>query len=153
MATKNTMKKIVIYTDGACQGNPGPGGWAAILYYENHQRELSGGISQTTNNRMEMTAAIEALSAVKTKSHITLHTDSEYVRQGITSWIHSWKEKNWKKSDNKPVKNADLWKKLDDISQQHEISWKWVKGHSGHPENEAADALAKKAMLAHLAKA
>lgn len=137
------MKQVTIYTDGACSGNPGPGGWGAVLYYGNTERELSGGEAETTNNRMELTAAIKALEALKSRCKVALYTDSEYVRKGITEWITGWKAKGWKTAAKKPVKNADLWKQLDDIAAQHEVHWHWVKGHAGDPMNERADALAR----------
>jgi ribonuclease HI len=130
---------VVIYTDGACSGNPGPGGWGAILTYGDTCKEISGGEALTTNNRMELMAAISALEALKRPSRVELHTDSVYVKNGITSWIHGWKKNGWKTADKKPVKNAELWQRLD-------IDWRWVKGHAGHPENERADELARLAM-------
>lgn len=136
------MDEVTIYTDGACRGNPGPGGWGALLIYGIHQKELFGGEKETTNNRMELMAVIQALSALKRPCHITLYTDSQYVKNGITQWIHNWKKNKWKTADKKPVKNADLWQELDIIQQKHQIDWNWVKGHAGHPENEKADALA-----------
>ncbi|MEC9369064.1 MAG: ribonuclease HI [Pseudomonadota bacterium] len=138
--------RVTIFTDGACSGNPGPGGWGAILRMGNNERELSGGARETTNNRMEMTAAIEALGALNRPCRVDLHTDSNYLREGITSWIHNWKRNGWKTSDRKPVKNADLWQKLEDLRNMHEIHWHWVKGHAGHPENERADELAREGM-------
>lgn len=135
-------KKIYIYTDGACRGNPGRGGWGALMRYKDTDKELHGGEMQTTNNRMEMTAAIEALSQLKRPCEVVLTTDSQYVRKGITEWMKNWKKRNWKTASKQPVKNADLWKKLDELNQKHTISWHWVKGHSGHPENERADELA-----------
>ena len=140
------MKKIEIHTDGACLGNPGPGGWAALLRYKAHERELSGGEAHTTNNRMELRAVIEGLQAIKRPCRITLYLDSQYVRQGITSWIHNWKRKGWKTADNKPVKNADLWQQLDALvhNSPHQIHWEWVKGHAGNPGNEKADELANR---------
>jgi ribonuclease HI len=136
---------ITIYTDGACKGNPGPGGWGAWLSTGGHEKELWGGEKLTTNNRMELTAVIEALAALKNKpSHVALHTDSEYVRQGITAWIHNWKKRGWKTADNKPVKNIDLWQRLDALAQAHQVKWHWVKGHAGDPGNERADALANR---------
>lgn len=138
------MSQIEIFTDGACRGNPGPGGWGALLRSGKHQKELFGGESETTNNRMELMAAIRALEAVKRSSEIILTTDSQYVRKGITEWLESWKKKGWKNSQRKPVKNSDLWKLLDEQNQRHKVSWKWVKGHSGHPENEIADLLANR---------
>jgi ribonuclease HI len=136
---------ITIYTDGACKGNPGPGGWGAWLSVGGHSKELWGGEKLTTNNRMELTAVIEALTALKTRpSRVALHTDSEYVRQGITAWIHNWKKRGWKTADNKPVKNLDLWQKLDALASAHQVQWHWVKGHAGDPGNERADALANR---------
>ena len=135
---------VVIYTDGACRGNPGPGGWGALLRHGENTRELCGGEANTTNNRMELMAAIEALNALKRACRVELHTDSNYVRQGITSWMHNWKRNGWKTAAKKPVKNDDLWRALDEATQRHEIEWQWVKGHSGDPGNEAADALANR---------
>ncbi len=133
---------IEIFTDGACRGNPGPGGWGAYLRAGKHEKEIYGGEAETTNNRMELTAAIKALEAVKQPSVIRLTTDSQYVRKGITEWLEGWKKKGWKNSQRKPVKNSDLWKLLDEQNQRHQVDWQWVKGHSGHPENEKADELA-----------
>lgn len=138
--------QVTIYTDGACSGNPGPGGWGAILISGTHRKELSGGEALTTNNRMELLAAISALEALKRPSRVDLHTDSEYVRNGISSWIHGWKKKGWKTAANKPVKNAELWQQLDTARHRHEVHWHWVKGHAGHPENERADELAREGM-------
>jgi ribonuclease HI len=138
------MHEVTIYTDGACKGNPGPGGWGAWLVSGAHDKELWGGQPQTTNNRMELTAVIEALAALKSRSSVDLHLDSEYVRQGITSWIHNWKRRGWRTADGKPVKNEDLWRRLDDLAQAHQVRWHWVKGHNGHPGNERADALANR---------
>jgi len=135
---------IQIYTDGACKGNPGPGGWGALLLAGKHRKELCGGEKETTNNRMELTAAIKALEAVKKSAVIELTTDSQYVRKGITEWLDGWKKKGWKNSQKKPVKNSDLWKQLDEQNQRHSVSWHWVKGHSGHPGNEKADDLANR---------
>jgi ribonuclease HI len=135
---------INIYTDGACKGNPGPGGWGAILEYDGKERELFGGEPATTNNRMELTAVIEALAALKRPCTVVLHTDSQYVQKGITEWIGGWKARGWKTAAKAPVKNVDLWKKLDDVVRTHHIRWVWVKGHSGHHGNERADALANK---------
>jgi ribonuclease HI len=138
------MHEVTIYTDGACKGNPGPGGWGAWLVSGAHDKELWGGQPQTTNNRMEMTAVIEALAALKSRSSVDLHLDSEYVRQGITNWIHNWKRRGWRTADGKPVKNEDLWRRLDDLAQAHQVRWHWVKGHNGHPGNERADSLANR---------
>ncbi len=140
------MKAVEIFTDGACSGNPGPGGWGAVLRYNGSVRELSGGEPITTNNRMELTAAISALNALKEPCLVDLHTDSEYVRNGIRSWIDGWKRNGWMTSAKKPVKNAELWQALDEARRRHEVVWHWVKGHSGHPENERADELARAAM-------
>jgi len=138
--------RVEIYTDGACRGNPGPGGWAATLELGEHLRELSGAEAETTNNRMELTAVIRALEALKRKNALRIHTDSEYVRRGITEWIGNWKAGGWKTADKKPVKNRDLWERLDELSSQHDIEWRWVKGHSGVPGNERVDALANAAI-------
>lgn len=135
---------ITIYTDGACRGNPGPGGWGAWLRWGAHEKELWGGEPLTTNNRMELTAVIEALSALRRASRIELHTDSQYVRQGITAWIHQWKRRGWTTADRKPVKNVDLWQRLDALASAHHVDWRWVKGHAGDPGNERADALANR---------
>lgn len=135
-----------IYTDGACRGNPGPGGWGAILRYKNTEKELSGAESATTNNRMELTAAIEALESLKRPCKIRLTTDSMYVKSGITEWLAGWKRKNWRTADKKPVKNIDLWQRLDEACARHDIEWHWVKGHSGHTENERVDILANLAI-------
>lgn len=134
---------IEIYTDGACSGNPGPGGWGALLRIGEKEREINGGEAETTNNRMEMMAAIQALEALKRPSQVHLHTDSTYVRNGITKWIHAWKARNWRTADRKPVKNIDLWQRLDQAVAAHQVEWFWVKGHSGHPDNERADQLAR----------
>ena len=142
------MKQVTIYTDGACKGNPGPGGWGAWLVSGEHEKELWGGEAQTTNNRMELTAVIEALAALKARSDVTLHLDSQYVRQGITSWIHQWKSRGWITADRKPVKNVDLWQRLDTLAQAHRIDWRWVRGHSGDSGNERADALANRGVEA-----
>lgn len=141
------MKTIEIHTDGSCLGNPGPGGWAALLRYKGHERELSGGEAHTTNNRMELMAAIVSLEALKEHCEVVLSTDSQYVRQGITQWIHNWKKRGWKTAEKKPVKNVDLWKRLDAALSQHQIRWEWVKGHAGHPENERCDELARSAAM------
>ncbi len=138
------MKKIVIYTDGACSGNPGPGGWGAVLIHNHHEKDLYGGEPDTTNNRMEMLAAIRALEALKDPCEVAIYTDSNYLRQGITQWIFSWQKNGWKTADKKPVKNADLWQELLKIQPKHKIEWHWVKGHAGDPMNERADALARK---------
>ena len=136
------MADVEIFTDGACRGNPGPGGWGAVLRYGEHERELYGGETQTTNNRMELTAAIRALESLKRPCSVQLTTYSTYVRNGITEWLPNWKRRGWKTAARKPVKNADLWQRLDQAVQAHRVSWHWVKGHSGHPENERADELA-----------
>ena len=138
------MKTIEIFTDGACSGNPGPGGWGAILSYKGKEKELSGGEAMTTNNRMELMGAISALETLTRPCTVALHTDSQYLRQGITAWIHGWKKNGWKTADRKPVKNEELWKRLDAALGRHKIEWKWVKGHAGDPGNERADALANK---------
>lgn len=137
---------VEIFTDGACSGNPGPGGWGAILRYRDTEKELSGGEAPTTNNRMEMTAAIVALETLKRPCRVRVYTDSQYLRDGITQWLKGWKARNWRTADKKPVKNVDLWQRLDMAAQPHEIEWLWVKGHAGHPENERADALARAAI-------
>jgi ribonuclease HI len=142
------MRSIKAYTDGACSGNPGPGGWGVVLQFEDHERELKGGESDTTNNRMELTAAIEALQALKEPCHIALTTDSTYVKDGITKWLSNWKRNGWKTAAKKPVKNQDLWQQLERCVAQHTVEWLWVKGHSGHPENERADTLANEGMSA-----
>ena len=140
----NEVGDIEIFTDGACRGNPGPGGWGVILRAGSHQKELFGGEHSTTNNRMELRAAIEGLAALKRPSRVTVTTDSQYVRQGITQWIEGWKRNQWRTSAKKPVKNQDLWQMLDELTCRHDVTWEWVKGHSGHPENELADALANR---------
>ena len=137
---------IEIYTDGACSGNPGPGGWGAILRWNGHEKELSGGEPETTNNRMEMMAVIAALKAMKRRSTIRLYTDSQYVKQGVEEWLEGWKAKGWKTAGKKPVKNQDLWMEIDALVQKHDITFHWVRGHDGHPENERADALARAAI-------
>ena len=139
---------VFIFTDGACSGNPGPGGWGAILRFGEVEKELSGGERNTTNNRMELMAAISALEALKRPAIVDLTTDSQYVRQGITSWIHGWKRNGWRTSDKKPVKNTDLWQRLDEAISRHEVRWHWVKGHDGHAENERADQLARDGIAA-----
>jgi ribonuclease HI len=141
-----TGPKVSIWSDGACSGNPGPGGWGAILEWNGHRKELKGGAADTTNNRMELTAAIEALSALKAPSMVAFHTDSQYVRGGVTGWIKGWKKNGWRTADRKPVKNIDLWQKLDALAAQHKVTWHWVKGHAGHDENERADELAREGM-------
>jgi len=138
------VKHIEIYTDGACSGNPGPGGWGALLRYGKHEKELFGGEADTTNNRMELTAAIIALESLKQACRVDLYTDSTYVRSGITEWLHGWKARNWRTAAKKPVKNEDLWRRLDEAAARHDVTWHWVKGHAGHEENERADALARK---------
>jgi ribonuclease HI len=135
---------VRIYTDGACKGNPGPGGWGALLRSGTRERELYGGEPATTNNRMELTAVIRALAALKQRSRVEVYTDSEYVMKGITEWLAAWKRRGWKTADRKPVKNVDLWRELDELAGRHEVSWHWVRGHAGHPENERADALANR---------
>lgn len=138
-------KQVEIFTDGSCLGNPGPGGYGTVMRYKQHEKELSDGFFMTTNNRMELLAAIVGLSSLKESCHVDLTTDSQYVRQGITQWIHNWKKRGWKTADKKPVKNADLWQRLDQETQRHQVSWHWVKGHAGHPENERCDELARTA--------
>ena len=139
----STNENIVsIYTDGACKGNPGPGGWGAVLKYGKHVKEIKGHSSNTTNNMMELTAVIKALQSLKRSCQVSITTDSNYVKDGITDWIHQWKKKGWKTANKKPVKNQPLWEELDNETRRHQITWKWVKGHSGHPENERADELA-----------
>jgi ribonuclease HI len=135
---------VTIFTDGACKGNPGPGGWGAILRFKGEEREMFGGDPATTNNRMEMTAVIEALASLKRPCRVTVYTDSQYVQKGITEWIASWKRRGWRTASREPVKNVDLWKRLDDLAAGHRISWHWVRGHDGHIENERADELANR---------
>jgi ribonuclease HI len=147
MATK---PHVVIYTDGACAGNPGPGGWGAILTSGKHRRELKGGEAATTNNRMELMAAISALEALEAPSRVEMHTDSEYVQKGISSWIHGWKKKGWRTAAGTPVKNAELWRRLEEAQHRHEVKWNWVRGHAGHAENERADELAREGMAPFL---
>ncbi len=142
----DTWPEVLIYTDGACSGNPGPGGWGAILIAGPHRKEITGGETQTTNNRMELLAAISALEALKQPSRVALHTDSNYLRDGIMKWIHGWKRNGWKTAVKKPVKNVELWQRLDTAQQRHAIEWHWVKGHAGHDENERADVLARDGM-------
>ena len=144
MATGISRPKVVIYTDGACKGNPGPGGWGVWLRSGEHEKELFGGEAATTNNRMELTAVIEALSSLKRTCDVEVYTDSEYVRKGITEWIHGWKTRGWKTADKKPVKNAELWQRLEALASLHHVRWHWVKGHAGARGNERADALANR---------
>ncbi|MDH3700877.1 MAG: ribonuclease HI [Alphaproteobacteria bacterium] len=134
---------IDLFTDGACRGNPGPGGWGVVMRWRDHEKELKGGEPDTTNNRMEMMAAIKGLESLKRPSRIRVYTDSTYVRDGITKWIHGWKKRGWKTADKKPVKNVDLWQRLEAALEPHQVDWHWVRGHDGHPENERADALAR----------
>ena len=138
--------EILIHTDGACSGNPGPGGWGAILEWKGHRKEISGAEPETTNNRMELLAAITALETLSKPTRITIVTDSAYVKNGVTGWIHGWKRNGWKTADRKPVKNADLWQRLDQARNRHQVTWAWIKGHAGHPENERADELARAGM-------
>jgi ribonuclease HI len=145
-------KVVEIFTDGACSGNPGPGGWGAILRWGSHERELKGGEPATTNNRMEMTAAIEALRALKRPSRVRLYTDSNYLKDGINLWLAQWKRRGWLTADRKPVKNLDLWQRLEAAMAPHQVKWIWVRGHAGHPENERADALARQGMRPYLTK-
>lgn len=147
MTTVGSVSPVEIYTDGACSGNPGPGGWGAVLRYGSHTKEICGGeAAGTTNNRMELTAAIQALESLTRPSTVRLHTDSSYLRNGITSWLANWKRNGWRTAGKKPVKNADLWQRLDAAAARHEVSWHWVKGHAGNPGNERADALANRGM-------
>jgi ribonuclease HI len=139
-----TLPQVNIYTDGACKGNPGPGGWGALLVAGKHRKEMFGGEANTTNNRMELLAVIRALEALNKPCHVVLHTDSQYVQKGISEWIHGWKARGWRTAAKEPVKNADLWQMLDAVTQMHEIEWRWVKGHAGHEGNEAADRLANR---------
>lgn len=138
------VEVVDIYTDGACKGNPGPGGWGALLCWRGHERELFGGEAATTNNRMELVAVIRGLAALRRSAHAVVHTDSQYVHKGITEWLPAWKARGWKTADRKPVKNADLWRELDALVARHSVQWRWVKGHAGHPGNERADALANR---------
>ena len=142
--------EVELFTDGACSGNPGPGGWGALLRYKGTEKELSGAEPDTTNNRMELMAAIQGLTSLKRSCHVTLYTDSKYVLQGVTEWLAGWKAKNWKTADKKPVKNQDLWMLLDEQVQRHKVDFVWVKGHSGHPENERVDELARQAIQSML---
>lgn len=139
------LTTVELFTDGACLGNPGPGGWGALLRFKGTEKELSGGVPETTNNRMEMQAVIEGLKALSRPCNIIVATDSQYVQKGITEWIHGWKKRGWKTADKKPVKNVDLWQELDALRQQHQIKWTWVRGHDGHVENERVDVLARDA--------
>lgn len=143
--------EVVIHTDGACSGNPGPGGWGAVLHFKDQEKELWGGELQTTNNRMELMAAIQALEALNRPCRVELHTDSQYVQKGIHEWIHGWKRRGWLTADKKPVKNDDLWKRLDQARLRHEVDWRWVKGHAGHEFNERADVLARQGLTETLA--
>jgi ribonuclease HI len=143
---------VVIFTDGACSGNPGPGGWGAVLMFGGREKEICGGEADTTNNRMELMAAIQALEALNKPCKLELHTDSQYVRNGITQWLPSWKARGWKTADKKPVKNEDLWKRLDQARLRHDVDWRWVKGHAGHELNERADGLARKGLVEARAK-
>jgi ribonuclease HI len=147
------MPEVQAFTDGACRGNPGPGGWGVVLRAGSRERELWGGELKTTNNRMELTAAIEALKALKAPSRVKLYTDSTYVRSGITEWVRAWRARNWRTADRKPVKNQDLWQALSALADRHEVEWHWVRGHSGHPENERADELANRGLEEKLAAA
>jgi len=140
------MKKVVVFTDGACRGNPGPGGWGALLCFGDREKELCGGEPETTNNRMEMTAAIRALEALREPCRVELYTDSVYLKSGITEWLPNWRERGWRTASRKPVKNQDLWEALAASTDRHDVSWHWVKGHAGHPENERADALANRGL-------
>ena len=137
---------VEIFSDGACRGNPGPGGWGALLRYDKKEKELWGGEGDTTNNRMELTAVIRALEALKRPSRARVFTDSQYVQKGISEWVHAWKRRDWRTAGKKPVKNVDLWKRLDELAALHDVEWHWVKGHAGHPENERADRLANRAI-------
>ncbi|HEX9707603.1 MAG TPA: ribonuclease HI [Steroidobacteraceae bacterium] len=138
------MSRVEIYTDGACRGNPGPGGWGALMRFGDRERELHGGEPATTNNRMELTAAIRALEALKCRCEVAIYSDSRYLRDGITTWLADWKIRGWKTADRKPVKNQDLWERLDALAAAHDVEWHWVRGHDGHPENERADQLANR---------
>ena len=145
--SEKPLTTVEIFTDGACKGNPGPGGWGAFIRSGSHEKDISGGEADTTNNRMELMAAIEGLKTLKRPCHVILTTDSSYVRDGITKWIFGWRKNGWKTADKKPVKNADLWQSLTEAASRHQVEWKWVKGHAGHPENERADKLASDAAL------
>ena len=150
MSASDDGKRVTVFTDGACSGNPGPGGWGAILIWGGAEKELCGGEPDTTNNRMELTAACSALEALTRPCAVDLWTDSQYVKGGITGWIHGWKRNGWKTADRKPVKNSDLWQRLEEARSRHEVSWHWVKGHAGHEMNERADALARQGMAPFL---
>ena len=143
---------VDLYTDGACSGNPGPGGWGVLMLYKGNEKEICGGEADTTNNRMELMAAIQGLEALKRGMKVRIHTDSTYVKDGITKWIHGWKKNGWRTAAKKPVKNAELWQRLETAIERHDVSWHWVKGHSDHPENDRADALARQGMAPHLLK-
>lgn len=143
MSEDGGSKRVTLFTDGACSGNPGPGGWGVLMIYGEARKTLNGGEAQTTNNRMELMAAIQALESLTRACVVDLYTDSQYVRQGITQWMHGWKRNGWKTADKKPVKNADLWQRLDDAVKRHQVEFHWVKGHAGHPENEEVDQLAR----------
>jgi ribonuclease HI len=150
---KKAVDHVDVFTDGACSGNPGPGGWGVVMRWGEVEKELFGGEEDTTNNRMELLAVISALNALKRPVRVVVHTDSTYVQQGISKWIHGWKKNGWKTKDKQPVKNADLWRALDAAASRHQVEWRWVKGHAGHPENERADALARKGIAALRGKA
>jgi ribonuclease HI len=150
---KKAVDHVDVFTDGACSGNPGPGGWGVVMRWGEVEKELFGGEEDTTNNRMELLAVISALNALKRPVRVVVHTDSTYVQQGISKWIHGWKKNGWKTKDKQPVKNADLWRALDAVASRHQVEWRWVKGHAGHPENERADALARKGIAALRGKA
>jgi len=150
MADAGKEHVVVIYADGACKGNPGPGGWGVLLRSGGRETEMFGGEAQTTNNRMELSAVIEGLMSLQARSTVRVYTDSQYVQKGISVWIHNWKRRGWLTADKKPVKNVDLWQKLDKIAREHDVEWHWVKGHAGHPGNERADALANKGIEAGL---
>jgi len=142
--SRSADKTVVVFADGACKGNPGPGGWGAILRTGDREKEIYGGEPATTNNRMELTAVIRALEALKRRCKVKVYTDSQYVQKGISEWLAQWKRRGWRTADRKPVKNEDLWRRLDELAQEHEVDWHWVRGHAGHPENERADALANR---------
>lgn len=144
--TKAKLPRVDVYTDGACSRNPGPGGWGVLLVFDGEEKELCGGFADTTNNRMEITAAIEGLKALKRPCNVHLHTDSTYLRDGISTWIHLWRRNGWRTSERKPVKNQDLWRELEALAENQQVTWHWVKAHNGHPENERADALANQGL-------